>query len=73
MFRQQRRVGGRRTGFASLGGWAIVIAACSANHTGTSSSSGETHFLRACAQGCGEGLTCLCGLCTVDCTSQCSV
>ena len=30
----------------------------------------ETHFLARCETGCGEGLTCLCGVCTRACSSS---
>ncbi len=37
-------------------------------------SSSETHFLERCDSDCGQGLTCLCGVCTHACTgtSECS-
>lgn len=30
---------------------------------------GETHFLSSCTQTCGEGLSCICGVCTIACDS----
>ncbi|HEU5077104.1 MAG TPA: BPTI/Kunitz-type proteinase inhibitor domain-containing protein [Polyangiaceae bacterium] len=47
--------------------WAgLVVAACGGASSGSSNS--ETHFLGLCAgDGCGDGLSCICGVCTVTC------
>ena len=58
----------------------IVAALCAAVNPSCKSSdpepqtSSETHFLERCDSDCGQGLTCLCGVCTRACTgkSECS-
>lgn len=58
----------------------LLAALCLTVHPGCESespgprTSTETHFLTYCGGDCGQGLTCLCGVCTRACTgtSECS-
>ena len=53
-------------------GLVVFSGACSTTAVPTESS--ETHFLGSCGDGCGPGLTCLCGVCTRRCetSSECT-
>ena len=47
---------------------ALVLAvACGGATTGTPVVGGETHFLRQCTTTCGDGLSCIAGICTRGC------
>ncbi len=48
---------------------ASLVGACIASDDSPSQPSldSESHFLRACETGCGEGLSCVCGVCTIEC------
>ena len=45
---------------------AIVLIGCARANTPNAGSS-ESHFLRACHEACGDGLQCLCGVCSAPC------
>jgi hypothetical protein len=49
----------------------LVLAACEAGPSAKELGS-ETHFLRDCAAGCGDGFECLCGVCTQGCFEDAS-
>ncbi|AUX22863.1 uncharacterized protein SOCEGT47_033790 [Sorangium cellulosum] len=51
---------------ASAAGAALVAPACRGVGPQTGS---ETNFLRSCDAGCGDGLACLCGVCTRACSA----
>ncbi|HEY3499571.1 MAG TPA: hypothetical protein VGK73_33000 [Polyangiaceae bacterium] len=64
-----------RTTFALLLGGLLAFSACS--QARNQEITGETHFLKLCdpaADTCGEGLACVCGVCTRACdvNSECS-
>lgn len=67
-------MGIRRFGMAFMTIVAATIdtAACSQDG-GNVQSSSATHFLQDCPQSCGDGLQCVCGICTLSCvtTSDC--
>ncbi len=44
-----------------------LAAACGGTHPRTGS---ETNFLKSCDAGCGDGLSCICGVCTRACSSD---
>lgn len=56
------------------GGWLVgallfsLVASC--GKTDPAGGNGETHFLSSCTESCGEGLACLCGVCTIACESE---
>jgi hypothetical protein len=53
-----------------LGCW---LLGCYSTNDETHELGGETHFLRSCTQSdCGNGLSCLCGVCTRSCVEQTS-
>lgn len=54
---------------ASLIGWLAALAVGACGEAGPKLGS-ETNFLRRCGDGCGEGLTCLCGVCTRECSGD---
>lgn len=49
-----------------LGLW--LIFSCSAPESSQEGS--ETHFLQSCEATCGDGMQCICGVCTRSCTEQ---
>lgn len=57
-------------------GWAVLFGVCVWSGCGKDSdagdgSSSETHFLLHCSdRACGEGLSCICGVCTRACSSD---
>jgi hypothetical protein len=60
-----------KVGGAALFALGLIAAACG---RATTTESGETHFLISCDSGCGDGLQCLCGVCSKACdtSSNCS-
>lgn len=52
--------------------WSLWLSGCFNSSTPTADS--ETHFLAACGASCGDGLECICGVCTATCvpTRDCS-
>jgi hypothetical protein len=54
--------------------WLLVgcaLASCGKAHPPTGPSvDSETHFLSLCTQSCGDGLSCVCGVCTTSCAAD---
>ena len=53
--------------------WIVLALAAACAASTTPDPSGETHFLTQCDGGCGNGLACICGVCTRACaqSSEC--
>src|SRR5689334_17254227 len=50
-----------------LAGSLIVCAGLGCAQSKSPASSSETHFLMRCTDDCGEGLQCICGVCSAPC------
>jgi hypothetical protein len=62
---------GRSARLWFLLGAALLVSSCASEPDDPTG--GETHFLTRCdpnAQSCGDGLSCLCGVCTVPCSEH---
>ncbi|MDX2022998.1 MAG: hypothetical protein SF187_22380 [Deltaproteobacteria bacterium] len=62
----------RQRDFLLLGAFACAVALLSLGGCRKEDSprnDGESHFLETCASSCGDGLQCLCGVCTLPCES----
>jgi polyhydroxybutyrate depolymerase len=62
----------RRFGIARLSLLALLGFACQSQGSGVDIG-GETHFLKSCSpeeNTCGDGLSCVCGVCTTECGSD---
>jgi hypothetical protein len=49
---------------------AFLLAASGCYSSKTNNTGGDSHFLRSCEAECGEGLSCICGVCTGVCETD---
>jgi hypothetical protein len=67
MMSERRISSGLRRMLAGLVLGGLLAAGCGGQTRDVTELGGESHFLRSCAGGCGDGLECLSGLCSRAC------